>query len=226
MMRRVLATVGLAVLTVGSAHGSDMPGRYLPPPRAPTYVPFFTWNGFYVGFNAGYGFGQSNWNDTVTSLSTGNFDVSGALLGGTIGYNYQLGGVVLGLEGDLGWAAIKGSTTTNCPTTCQTQADWLGTGRVRIGYAFDRFLPYFTGGAAFGSLKGTTTGFGSFTTTQVGWTFGGGVEYAFVDHWSVKAEYLYVDLGKATCNSSCSGTDPFDVTFKTSIIRGGVNYKF
>jgi outer membrane immunogenic protein len=56
--------------------------------------------------------------------------------------------------------------------------------------------------------------------------FGGGVEYAFADHWSAKAEYLYVDLGSATCGSSCSGNDPFDVTFKTSIIRGGLNYKF
>jgi outer membrane immunogenic protein len=163
---------------------------------------------------------------SALSVSTGDFDVSGGLVGGTIGYNYQLGGVVLGLEGDFGWADIKGSTTTNCPTTCQTQVDSLGTGRVRIGYAFDRFLPYFTGGVAFGSLKGTTTGFGSFTSSQVGWVFGGGVEYAFADHWSAKAEYLYVDLGSATCGSSCSGTDPFDVTFKTSIIRGGLNYKF
>jgi outer membrane immunogenic protein len=60
----------------------------------------------------------------------------------------------------------------------------------------------------------------------VGWTAGTGVEYAFLDHWSAKIEYLYVDLGKATCDVTCSGSNPFDVTFKSSIVRGGVNYTF
>ena len=65
-----------------------------------------------------------------------------------------------------------------------------------------------------------------FKATKVGWTAGAGLEYAFIDHWSAKLEYLYVDLGKATCDAVCSGGDPFDVTFNTSIVRAGVNYKF
>ena len=60
----------------------------------------------------------------------------------------------------------------------------------------------------------------------MGWTAGAGLEYAFIDNWSAKLEYLYVDLGKTTCNATCSGADPFSVTFKTSIVRAGVNYKF
>ena len=226
MMRRALAAIGIAALTMTSALAADFPSRPLPRPRAPTYVPFFTWNGFYLGFNAGYGFGTSSWKDTVLGVSTGNINTSGALLGGTVGYNYQTGGVVMGLEGDIAWSNIKGSTINNCVTTCQTSLSWLGTGRVRLGYAFDRFLPYVTGGAAFGDVKGSVAGFGSFSNTQVGWAGGAGLEYAFVDHWSAKVEYLYADLGNSNCSTTCSGGNPFTVSFKTSIIRGGVNYKF
>ena len=226
MKRLLLAGVGLAIAAT-SALSADAPGRSLPPPRGvATYVPFFTWNGAYVGLNAGGGFGSSQWTDTVTRASTNNFSTNGGMFGGTVGYNVQLSTVVVGVEGDLDWSGIKGSTTTNCITTCTTSNSWLGTARGRIGYAFDRFLPYFTGGAAFGQVKGSVAGFGSFSQTQVGWTLGGGLEYAFVDHWTAKLEYLYVDLGNASCNTACSGGDPFNVSFKTSIVRAGVNYRF
>jgi outer membrane immunogenic protein len=111
-------------------------------------VPFFTWNGFYAGINAGYGFGTSKWTDSVTGVSTGGFDINGALIGGTAGYNTQLGGFVLGIEGDIGGSFIKGATASSCITTCETSNHWLATLRGRLGYAFDRFLPYVTGGAA------------------------------------------------------------------------------
>ena len=227
MKRLWLAGVALTIAATTALGADVLPGRPLPPPRAPaTYVPFFTWNGAYVGINAGYGFGHSQWTDTVTRASTNKFGISGGMVGGTIGYNVQLSTVVVGLEADIDWSNIKGSTTVNCVTTCETSNSWLGTARGRIGYAFDRFLPYFTGGAAFGAVKGSVLGFGSFSETKVGWTVGGGLEYAFVNNWTAKLEYLYVDLGKAHCNAACSGGDPFDVTFQTGIVRGGVNYKF
>jgi outer membrane immunogenic protein len=221
---------GLALVSAGfaglatTAQAADIGSRELPRPRAPVLVPFFTWNGFYVGINAGYGFGHSKWTNTVTGVSPGNFDMSGALVGGTAGYNLQLGGWLLGIEGDIGWSNIKGSTTTNCIGTCETSSNWLGTARGRFGYAFDRFLPYVTGGAAFGDIKGTSGG--SFSKTAVGWTAGGGIEYAFLYNWSAKVEYLYADLGKATCSSACSGGNPIDVTYSAQIVRGGLNYKF
>jgi outer membrane immunogenic protein len=221
--RLLLAGAGFAGL-VTTAQAADIGARELPPPRAPVLVPFFTWNGFYVGINAGYGFGHSKWTNTVTGVSPGNFDMSGALVGGTAGYNLQLGGWLLGIEGDIGWSNIKGSTTTNCIGTCETSSNWLGTARGRFGYAFDRFLPYVTGGAAFGDIKGTSGG--SFSKTAVGWTAGGGIEYAFLYNWSAKVEYLYADLGKATCSSACSGGNPIDVTYSAQIVRGGLNYKF
>ena len=123
---------------------------------------------------------------------------------------------MFGLEGDIDWSNIKGSITTTCLGTCQTSNNWLGTARGRVGYAFDRFLPYLTAGAAFGDVKGSVAGVGSFSETKVGWAGGAGLEYAFIDNWSAKLEYLYVDLGKATCNATCSGGDPFDVTFKSA----------
>jgi outer membrane immunogenic protein len=234
MKRLVKAGVALAALWAPTAPGTHTalaadvpPGRYMPPPRAPAYVPFFSWSGLYVGVNAGYGFGHSRWTNSVTGLTTGDFSVSGAVIGGTLGYNMQLGSAVVGVEGDLAWSNIKGSTTVLCFGTCQTSNSWLGTARGRIGYAFDRFLPYLTAGAAFGDIKASNTATTtSFDRTNIGWTAGGGLEYAFVNNWSAKLEYLYVDLGKANCDTVCLFAGSTDVTLKTSVVRAGVNYKF
>jgi outer membrane immunogenic protein len=220
MKRLLLALGGLAAIAGAPAQAADLPAK------APATMPFFTWQGFYVGINGGYGFGQSSWADNVTLLSTGNFDISGGMVGGTVGYNQHLGGWVLGLEGDIDWSDLKGSSAINCAGNCQTTNEWLATARARIGYAFDRFLPYVTGGAAFGGIKGAIAGVGSLSDTGVGWTGGGGIEYAFANRWSAKVEYLYVDLGKINCSATCSGGNPFDVTFTSNVMRGGVNFRF
>jgi len=107
MKRLWLAGVGVAMAATAALGADVMPGRPLPPPRAPvTYVPFFTWNGAYVGLNAGYG-----WGDTSGTLfaAPGNFNVSGGLAGGQIGGNYQFNNIVLGVEADYQWADIDGS---------------------------------------------------------------------------------------------------------------------
>jgi outer membrane immunogenic protein len=222
----LLASVGVSVLAITSATAADIvPTRQYPLPKAPAFVPFFSWTGFYLGLYAGYGFGSSNWTDTATGLSTGNFNVDGAMVGGTIGYNWQLGSAVLGAEADIGWSGVNGSTTTNCPLGCETSNTWFGTARGRIGYAFDRFLPYFTGGAAFGDIRAEAGGFSGTTKTQFGWTVGGGLEYAFLHNWTAKIEYLYADMGTVACSATDCGL-PIDTTLKLNIIRGGMNYKF
>jgi outer membrane immunogenic protein len=228
MKRLWLASVGFTALTAGAALAADIPpARYVPPARAPAYVPFFSWNGFYLGINAGYGWGDSKWTDNVTAATTGNFDTSGAVIGGTAGYNLQTGSMVFGVETDFDWSNIKGTTVVGCPAPgCETTNEWLGTARARLGYAIDRALPYVTGGLAYGQVKGTVPGVGSFSDTSIGWTAGGGFEYAFAGNWSAKLEYLYVDLGAATCNAACSGGNPFDVEFTAHLLRGGLNYKF
>jgi outer membrane immunogenic protein len=225
MTRILLAGVAAAAL-VAPAFAADVPPS-MPPPRAPVYVPFFTWSGLYAGINAGYGWGNSDWTVTGTGVGTGTFNVNGGMIGGTLGYNYQAGSFVFGVEADLDWSGIKGSSTSIvCIGFCETKNTWLGTARGRIGYAFDRYLPYVTGGVAFGGLKISSGSGATASSTPTGWTLGAGFEYAFMGSWSAKLEYLYVDLGKATCDAACSGGLPFDVGFKTNVIRGGVNYKF
>jgi outer membrane immunogenic protein len=224
--RVLLASVGLSMLAMSSATAADIaPSRPYPMPKAPVFVPFFSFTGFYLGINAGYGFGSSEWTNTATGVSTGDFDVSGGLVGGTIGYNWQLGPTVLGVEADVGWSGVSGSSTTNCPLGCETKSTWFGTARGRIGYAFDRFMPYFTGGAAFGDIRAEAGGFSGTTKTQFGWTVGGGLEYYFLHNWSAKIEYLYADMGSVQCPAANCGST-IDTTLTLNIVRGGINYKF
>ena len=101
--------------------------------------------------NGGGGWGHSNW-DTAGGIST-----SGGLVGGTVGYNYQYDRAVFGVEGDIDWANINGGTTTaGCPLGCQTKDTWLSTVRGRLGYAAGRFMPFVTGGGAFGDIRAST----------------------------------------------------------------------
>lgn len=211
----------LAVAMAGPSLAADLPR---PAYKAPVYIAPFSWTGFYVGINGGYGFGKSNWSNVTGS--TGDFNVRGGLIGGTLGYNMQSGSFVYGLEGDIDYSTIKGTTSTFCGAPgCETKLNWLGTARGRIGYAWDRWLPYITGGGAFGGVKMTTSAGVSENKTKVGYAVGGGVEYAFLGAWSAKVEYLYVDLGKSTCGVATCGIDT-DVKLYSHAIRGGLNYRF
>jgi outer membrane immunogenic protein len=218
---------GLAALALlassFSAQAADIPPPVYKGGIRPV-VAYYNWTGFYVGVNAGYGWGTS----TATGAITGSVKPKGALVGGTIGYNYQVGSIVYGVEGDWDWSGVKGSV--GCPVgtaTCAAESNWLATFRGRFGYAFDRWLPYFTVGGAYGDVKTTYTPIAgavvSTSKSQLGWTAGVGLEYAFLGNWSAKIEYLYVDLGKYT-----AGIAPLtsNVSFKENILRAGLNYKF
>jgi len=219
-MKRFTLAACAGLLTAAMALPSYAADMSRPAFKAPSSAAPWNWTGFYVGINGGYGFGKSNW--TNVAGTTGDFNVRGALAGGTIGYNLQTGMWVWGLEGDVDASWIKGTDATIC---CETKNEWLATARGRIGYAFDRWLPFLTGGAAFGDVKMTPVGGASETETRIGWTVSGGLEYAFQGAWSAKVEYLYLDLGKASCDVATCGVAT-DVTFKTSIVRGGINYHF
>ena len=220
MKRLFLALASLAALT-GSAAAADL-SRPAPQPyyKAAVAAPVYNWTGFYIGINGGGGFGRSDWD------RTGGFNLSGGLVGGTLGYNYQVGQAVFGVEGDIDWANINGTTNSACALGCKTGDDWLGTARGRLGYAADRFMPFITGGAAFGDIKTSTPGFAGATQTNVGWTVGAGLEFAIAQNWTAKAEYLYVDLGKFNCGLSCGVTVTDNVSFTTNLVRAGVNYRF
>jgi outer membrane immunogenic protein len=217
---RALAVAALLALPV-AAQAADLPMRpsYKAPPMMPAY---FSWTGFYVGINGGYGFGTSR-----HSAGSRSYDVSGPVVGGTLGYNWQMSSIVFGVEGDFDWSDIHGGTPCPNPAfNCRTANNWMATARGRLGYAFDRWLPYFTGGVAFGNIKATVTpGFPGVDQTNIGYTLGGGLEYAMWDRWSVKAEYLWVDLGNVACNARC-GAAIDKVNFSANVIRAGVNYRF
>jgi outer membrane immunogenic protein len=226
-MKRVFlaGAAALAVLTtMTAANAADLPRRHRMPVKAPAYVePAYNWSGFYAGINGGYGFGRSEWS-AATGAST--FDTSGGLAGGTVGYNYQMGPWVLGLEGDVDWSDMKGSTTAvPCTTSCETRNSWLATARGRLGYAVGRFLPFVTAGGAFGDVKATPTAFAGERDSKAGWTVGGGVEVALTGPWSAKVEYLYADLGKSTCAAGNCAL-PANVDLTSNIVRAGINYRF
>jgi len=220
MKRFVLGLVGWAALT-GSVAAADL-ARPVPQPyyQAPVAAQLYNWTGFYIGVNGGGAFGRSAWDPT------GHFNMSGGIVGGTVGYNYQFGQAVVGVEGDIDWAGISGTTNNLCPLGCKTSDSWLSTVRGRLGYAADRFMPFVTGGAAFGNIQATTPGFIGASSSQVGLTVGAGLEFAIAGNWTAKAEYLYVDLGKFTCGLSCGVLPTNNVSFTTNLVRAGVNYRF
>ena len=213
----LLAGVGVLALGVAAASAADLGRRVEPMRAAPAYLePIFSWTGFYVGVNGGGAFGRSSFS---APFASGSFDTSGGLVGGTLGYNYQWNQLVFGVEGDIDASWIKGDGTCG-GLSCQTKNSWLGTVRGRLGYAAGHFMPYITGGAAFGDIKTSISGIGSNTEDRAGWTGGGGVEYAFNGPWSAKLEYLYVDLGRG---APIAGSD---ASFHTNLIRAGLNYRF
>jgi outer membrane immunogenic protein len=227
MTSKLIKAAAAALSLLGfslAAQAADMPIKapyYKGPPSS--VIAYYNWTGFYAGINGGYGFGTSDWD--VPSISN---KPKGGLIGGTVGYNWQSGAIVYGLEGDFDWADVKESVTCGALSR-ETKNDWLATVRGRLGYAFDRWPPYITGGGAFGNVKATSTNpaAGGASNTQVGWTVGAGLEYAFLGNWSAKIEYLYVDLGSFHCGVTCAGAVVTDkVSLKENVVRAGLNYKF
>jgi outer membrane immunogenic protein len=221
MKRSVLAAIGLFGLAAAlPASAADLP-RGAMPYKAPAYVAQYNWTGFYLGINGGGSWGDSDWTGFAVSNSP-----SGGMIGGTVGYNWQGVGSpwVFGLEGDIDWANFSDSAAC-AGLNCQTKTNWFGTARGRIGYAFDRFMPYFTGGAAFGDIEARRTGFVGASDTNVGWTLGAGIEGAIADRWTAKVEYLYADLGDISCSAAACGVAT-TVDHRLNVLRAGLNYRF
>lgn len=199
------------VLAAGPAFAADLAPAAAMPVKAPVAqpAPVFSWTGFYIGGNAGY-----SWGSGKAGLS--GVDPDGWLAGGQLGYNYQFqNNVLVGLEADIQGGDVSGSTLG-----LDSNLDYLGTVRARLGYAMDRVLPYVTGGLAYGRNSITDYGFES-AKTHVGWTAGAGIEYALTNNWTARAEYLYTDLGSKTYDNI--GTD---AGLTSSSARLGINYKF
>ena len=235
MKKFLLATVSMVALT-SVARAADMPAK------APMYapVPVTDWAGLYAGVQGGV-VRRDTTVQSITPFFSSSQDGSstGGLGGALLGYNWQQGGFVYGLEGDWNWVGAKASHFTTGQVSSSDDISWLATVRARTGLAIDSTLFYLTGGAAFGhthnrldSLNGNGAIFLSFfqKQTKVGWTLGAGIEHEFAPHWTARAELRYVDLGKAT-GVCILGTQPcagYRGEFSNSLWQGlvGVNYKF
>ncbi|WP_158285674.1 outer membrane protein [Pseudohoeflea suaedae] len=218
-MMRMIMGAAVAGLLSSTAFAADLA------PASPSYGPVATaydWSGAYVGFVAGYLRGESDHTDTFLN-TTGPYDIEGAMVGGTVGYNWQWGSVTYGVEGDFSLADIAGNTEINC-SSCFTNIDNFGTLRARLGYAYDRVMPYATGGLAFAEMEGGQAGIKVGSRDWVaGWTVGAGIEMALSDKISAKLEGLYVDLDDFAYQSGI----PVNVSTKDiGIARVGLNRRF
>ncbi len=208
----------LAFASVANAADPIMPTPVMP--VTPVATMAHDWTGFYAGINAGYGFGKvvdEDGNDT-------DFDSVNGLIGGAqIGANVQFDMFVLGVEGDIQVSGMSQTITDPQLVDVTASLEYFGTVRARAGVAIDNFMPYVTGGLAYGGGKVDIDGVGSDTATHWGWTAGGGVEVALDDSVSFKGEYLYTDLGNSTYTIG-GVSDDFGMRFHT--VRAGVNFHF
>lgn len=219
-MRLKLIAATIAVSVAGPAFAADLPFINGPSNYPP---PAFTWTGLYVGGQLGYEWGTSSrtsYNAAGTSLgSEPTIDSSGIVGGAHAGYNYQIGPLVAGLEVEADGDTYTGSGLNNSGTITASGGNSIeGSVRGRVGVAWDRALLYATGGVALASESIIATNFASGATDSfdnglVGWTVGGGVEYALDNNWSVSVEYRYTDFGDVS----------HLLTHTTATVPGGPN---
>lgn len=209
------ALVGLAT----AASAADVPARS---EKAPMYaVPIQSWTGLYLGLNGGGGFGSAN-----LAMAGSSFSTQGWVYGAQMGYNVQMGRIVLGLESDLDATSLGGTSNSGtCGAAgCEVRNRWVGTVRGRAGYAVDSFLPYLTGGVAVGDLTASSA-VGSTSATRTGYALGAGLEFPIAGRWSARGEYMFIDLGSLDC-AGCGGPVPNRASFYTNMYRAAVNFRF
>jgi outer membrane immunogenic protein len=256
-MRKFLvgAAMLMAVAAASGARASELYGGVIPPDvftAPPAFAPprAYNWTGVYIGINAGGGWDSSHWASSPWPSTPvgGSYSLSGALLGGTIGYNLQAGNssFVVGMEADFAWSGIKGSIppfmaqviafdpfgnqfavpTPGCTPNCEIRNPWLATARLRLGYSFDwivPIMPYVTAGLGAGRLEANIAGIplGRQSANNVGWTVGAGVEMAISGPWTAKLEFLHIDLNGFSCDKACGNLNSQDPS--GNLVFGGVN---
>lgn len=224
MKKAIVAGAAAAALYAFPAMAADLPATTPAVAPSPVYTPApFSWTGFYAGVNAGYSWGRFG---RGTSALIGK--ANGGTFGGTLGYNFQSGNFVGGVEGDLNWAGNSGGRNFAGPVRTSGKQQWFGTLRARAGVGVERALIYVTGGYAFGNVKmrvndTTIPLITSASHTRHGYVIGGGLEYAFTNNISVKTEYLFTRYGSKAVFAAPYRTSS---NFRASILRAGVNYHF
>lgn len=238
MLRKFLLSTIAATAMAGSALAADLPSRKAPP-VAYAPVPVFTWTGFYLGVDLGYGWEQIRENDFFGAFPLSNLGYStrGVVGGGHAGFNWQVSQFVFGLEGDVIGSGIRGTGPANpfffpVPGNFANFRSGIGGSiRGRIGVAFDRVLLFVTGGAAFEDfrVRQSFPGAGlqeNFNSTRAGYTVGAGLEYAFTNNWLARVEYRYSDFGTFNTASVLAPGLIYRERVRDNRVTAGISYKF
>ena len=226
----IAAIAALAVgVSIQSAPAADLPVK------APVKQAAITnWAGWYGGIEGGWATARAAQTNTLSGVSNGYYGQQGALLGGTLGYNWQVANWILGLETDLSWSGVRGEETNCGPTrtqVCPTQLLAFGTARGRVGaIVWANTIVYATGGLAYGEIKAFKNGVNvsGGKDWRAGWTAGAGVETMFAPNWSFKVEYLYATFpGTATTYTITASNTPISAIERDiQMVRGGLNWHF
>jgi outer membrane immunogenic protein len=237
MKKLSIVIASLAALVSVPANAADMAVKARP---VPVVAPApYNWTGFYIGFASGGSLADVSWRDGLGAFP-GNPDhvIGGGLVGGTIGFNYQVASWVWGIEADWSYADINGSANCGLATLfrCHTEIESFGTIRGRLGYAVGPMLFYATGGGAWGDIEHQIRFLPTGVTlrqddTPWGWTAGVGFEYApFKSNLTWKIEWLYYEFERerffgAPAGTLFAGSDA-DIKVQGHLIRTGLNYRF
>jgi len=248
-MRKLVLTA-TAALIAGPGMAADLPVR-APAYKAAPLAAVWSWSGLYVGIDGGYGFGNDPFSQTVVQPggTLASFEKSvvapkGGFFGGQMGYNWQVGSIVLGVEGDAQWSGqrdkacglvCEAAVNAVESTTVEQKLKWFATARGRLGWANEGYLLYVTGGGAWAGIDETDTFIDQGRTfvagssrTKSGWAVGAGIETRLWGNWTAKLEYLHIDLGSVTSVLPVSSTASIvtDSRIRDDIVRAGINYKF
>jgi len=227
VLKKTYAVIAFTLMSSVSAQAADFVIPDLPDLPDTT----FDWTGFYAGLGLGYGFGQGA---STFAGNTTTIPLDGVLLGGTVGWNYQVDSFVLGVEGDVFWNNQSGSATcVGAPAlSCNGMIDWNGSLRGRAGVAVDTALFYGTAGVAFAGATATVTPpaggtTGTHSDNFVGWTAGAGAEFLVTDNLTAKVEYSYTDYGTRTAPAgTLAFGGPTTIALTSHAVKTGLNWSF
>jgi outer membrane immunogenic protein len=211
------ATVALGVSAASAADLGQRPVYKAQPAPMPIA---YNWSGFYIGGHLGYAWGKEDVRDLVTGITVQS-EPDGFLGGAQVGFNWQTGQFVFGVEGDWSWANADASTAIP-GAIVNTEHNWYATLTARAGYAVDNWLFHVKGGAAWLDADYSIAGVSSGGDTRTGWTVGTGLEWALGQNWSAKLEYNYMDFG----NERIGAPIGIDVDTQIHLVKAGLNYRF
>lgn len=229
-MKRLLLSAAIIALSAPAAFAADLP-VYEPAPMVAPNPVSFDWSGVYIGAHGGYGWADLDTNDDSDDFNFDDADLEGFVVGGQLGYNWQVNQFVFGVEVDGSFSDIgidDGDFFDEDDDDDDDEIgyDWLASARGRLGFGFDRFLVYGTGGVGFGGFN-SDIAFADDDDddddeAQIGWVAGGGVEFMITQNVSIGAEYLHYDFSDVLDNDNFDG----DLDSTVDVARGRVNIKF